>query len=242
MLSDLVTMSRVRRGHSAESRQRVPRRARAVDRNRAGRAATTSRHPADFEGLDFTPVRADDFDAPEPGMASARSRIVVPAEARDAEKGKRAALHPARAAQAGRARSRRRDRCAAASGGARARSPLYRLDRHDPDHVDARAGRGGFRVRDRRLRDRDRRSAILHPLSAQSPKAMPWPSMPGGDMPAVAAPPLVDRKQPVHAGPSAGAATARHGREPRTPARRGPRHAKAASTTTRIELDESIAS
>ena len=70
-------------------------------RRRAGRFRRTSTSPR---------CRVDDFDAPAERRPDQRYRHHVPAEAGDAEEGQRAALHPARIAQARRARTRRRDR------------------------------------------------------------------------------------------------------------------------------------
>ena len=147
----------VRRGHSAEPRQRMPCGARAADR----RSSRRRRRGAGIGRLRRARLHAGAcgrFRRARCRRRPAHVRHRLPAEARDAQEGERAALHPARAAQAGRARARRRDRCAAASDRDRARSPLYRLDRNAAHRGDARAGRGGVRVRDRRLRDRDRRS------------------------------------------------------------------------------------
>ena len=65
VLSDLVTMSRVGRSDPAGIRQRMPRRAAADHEGGEGGEAAEDDNasaPADFDGLDFMPVRSRSFD------------------------------------------------------------------------------------------------------------------------------------------------------------------------------------
>ena len=67
VLSDLITMSRsgeaIPPNYGSECRAALER----LIGDRASAAPDERAAPADFEGLDFMPVRVDDFDAPDAG-------------------------------------------------------------------------------------------------------------------------------------------------------------------------------
>ena len=83
----------------------------------AGGDNDQSAAPADFDGIDFTPVRFDQFDESDEA-AEQTYRIGLSAKAGDAEEGERAALYSPRAAQARRTRSGRGGGSAAIAGAA----------------------------------------------------------------------------------------------------------------------------
>ena len=106
VLSDLVQMSRSGDAGTGGFRQRMPRsRCKRLigERWRRRGGADESAAPADFDDLDFVPLRFDAFDVADDAGAAARLSDRVPAEARTPEEWQRSAAAAAPVARARRA-------------------------------------------------------------------------------------------------------------------------------------------
>ncbi len=105
---------------------------------------------ADFDDIDFMPMTVDDMAADDAGGKHVYRIVFRPKP--DLIKKANEPLYIVRELQKLGELELVAEVAPAATGGAGAGSPLYRLDRHADDGSQPRAGRGSLRIRDRRLR------------------------------------------------------------------------------------------
>ncbi len=233
ILSDLITMSRsgeaIPPNHGSECRAALEQ---LIGIEPSG--GDDEPAPADFEGLDFTPVRIDDFDGPEVGDGKHTFGIVFRPKPEMLRKANEPLYILRELRKLGEL-----DLVAETDA-------LPHLAEIEPDHPYI-GWTGTIRTTSTRAQVEEVFEFVTGDCEIEIVEADPAPAFgavaesdamaiqTGGDMPAVAAPPLVDASMPVHED-RAPAPQPRVTAEAPAGAARAPA-AKATSTTTRIELE-----